>query len=372
MAGATTTVAPEERPGIVETIATGIGRVVVSLVVPVITFIVLYAGFIFLRDADAPKIIVVAVAILWGVGGTAALYYVANWTVERLPMSWRHRVLPFVFVGPAIAILAFYLMVPTVLTFINSFKDANSQNWVGFANYIFAFTNPDMVTAIRNNIYWLIGGTVFATGFGLAIAVLADRSRLDRLAKTLIFLPMAISFVGAGVIWRFVYSYQPAGTPQIGLLNAILGVFGIAPVSWLTGAPLNTFLLIVILIWGQTGYAMVILGAALKGVSDELLEAGRIDGANEWQIFRKIIVPSIWPTIITVATTIAILTLKIFDIVYAMTLGNFQTDVVATLQFKQMFVAFDYGRGSALAIVLLLAVTPVIWYNLRQFRNRSI
>jgi alpha-glucoside transport system permease protein len=149
-------------------------------------------------------------------------------------------------------------------------------------------------------------------------------------------------------------------------------VFGIAPVSWLTGAPLNTFLLIVILVWGQTGYAMVILGAALKGVSDELLEAGRIDGATEWQIFRRIIVPSIWPTIITVATTIAILTLKIFDIVFAMTQGNFQTDVIATLQFKQMFVAFDYGRGSALAIVLLLAVTPVIWYNLRQFRNRSI
>jgi alpha-glucoside transport system permease protein len=143
-------------------------------------------------------------------------------------------------------------------------------------------------------------------------------------------------------------------------------------VSWLTGEPLNTVLLVLILVWGQTGYAMVILGAALKGVSDDLLEAGRIDGANERQIFRKIILPSIWPTVVTVATTVAILTLKIFDIVYAMTGGAFKTDVIATLQFKQMFGAFDYGKGSALAIVLLFAVSPVIWYNLRQFRSRSI
>lgn len=372
MAQATSTVSDNEPRGVLGLLATTLGRAFVSFIVPAVAFIVLYLGFVFLRDADAPKIVVVLVAIVWGVAGTAMLYFVANWTVERLPDAWKHRVLPFVFVGPAIAILTFYLLIPTVLTFINSFKDATSAEWVGLDNYLFAFTNADMLTAIRNNIVWLILGTTLSTGLGLAVAVLADRSRLDRVAKTLIFLPMAISFVGAGIIWRFVFSYQPEVAPQIGLLNAILSNFGIAPVSWLTGEPLNTLLLIIILVWGQTGYAMVILGAALRGVSDDLLEAGRIDGASEWQIFRRIIVPVIWPTIITVATTIAILTLKIFDVVYAMTAGNFGTDVIATLQFKQMFVFFDYGRGSALAIVLLIAVSPVIWYNLRQFRSRSM
>lgn len=359
-----------------ESIGAKIGAVVartfVSFAVPIVAFIVLYAGFVFLRDTDAPKIVIVLVAIVWGIGGVGMLYWVANWFVERLGARWRDRILPYVFVGPAMAILAFYLLVPTLITLVNSFKDANSIEWVGLDNYVFAFTNPDMLTAIRNNVLWLVIGTVFVTGLGLAVAVLAERSKLDRVAKTLIFLPMAISFVGAGIIWRFVYSYQPDGQPQIGLLNAFLGTFGISPISWLTSEPLNSILLIVILVWGQAGYAMVILGAALKGVPDEQLEAGRIDGASEWQIFQRIIVPSIWPTIVTVATTIAILTLKIFDIVQAMTGGQFQTDVIATLQFKQMFTAFDFGRGSALAIVLLIAVSPVIWYNLRQFRARKI
>ena len=372
MAQSTSDFLTSEPRGPIAAVGTFLARALVSLAVPVIAFIVLYLGFVFLKDADAPRIVVVLVAIIWGVGGTALLYYVANWTVERFPATWRHRVLPFVFVGPAMAILAFYLLIPTILSLIYSFKDGTSVEWVGLDNYIYAFTNPDMVSAIRNNVMWLIIGTTMSTGLGLAIAVLADRSRLDRLAKTLIFLPMAISFVGAGIIWQFVYSYQPAVAPQIGLLNAFLGTFGIGPVSWLTTEPINTFLLIVILIWAQVGFAMVILGAALKGVPDELLEAGRIDGATEWQIFQRIIVPAIWPTIITVATTVAILTLKIFDIVYAMTQGNFGTEVIASLQFKQMFVYFDYGRGSALAIILLVAVTPVIWYNLRSFRSREI
>jgi alpha-glucoside transport system permease protein len=371
MTGATTSAVDEPR-GLIASATTALARLVVSIVVPIVAFIVLYIGFTFLRDSNAPKLVIVGVAIVWGIGGVWMLYWVANWTVERLPKAARGRILPFVFVGPAMAILAFYLLIPTVITTINSFKDANSVGWVGFANYIYAFTNSDMLIAIRNNVIWLVLGTTLSTGFGLAVAVLADRSRLDRVAKTLIFLPMAISFVGAGIIWRFVFSYQPEGQAQIGLLNGILGTFGLGPVSWLTGEPLNTVLLILILVWGQTGYAMVILGAALKGVSDDLLEAGRIDGATEWQIFRRIIVPSIWPTIVTVATTIAILTLKIFDVVYAMTGGAFKTDVIATLQFKQMFGAFDYGKGSALAIVLLIAVSPVIIYNLRQFRSRSI
>lgn len=358
--------------GIGQVLATGIGRVLISVFVPIVAFIVLWLGFLFLRDSGAPKLVIVAVAIVWGIGGVALLYVVANWLVEKLSPPWQSRILPFVFVGPAIAILTFYLLIPTVLTAWGSLFDANGTKFVGADNYVYSFTNPEMVTAIRNNVLWLIFGTVFSTGLGLAIAVLVERSRLDRLAKTLIFLPMAISFVGASVIWRFVFSYQPAGQPQVGLLNAILGTFGIAPISWLTSEPLNSLLLIIILIWGQTGYAMVIIAAALKGVPDEMLEAGRIDGASEWQIFGKIIVPTIWPTIVTVATTIAILTLKIYDIVTAMTGGNFNTQVIATLMWKQAFTFFDAGRGSALAIILLVAVTPVIWYNLRQFRGRAI
>lgn len=355
-----------------ERIVAAIGRILVSVFVPVVAFIVLWAGFVFLRDSGAPKLVIVVVAIGWGVGGVASLYIVANWLTEKLPLAWQSRVLPFVFVGPAIAILTFYLLIPAVLTIWGSLFDAKGSAFVGLNNYIYAFTNPEMIGAIRNNVLWLVFGTAFSTGLGLIIAVLVERSRLDRLAKTLIFLPMAISFVGASVIWRFVYSFQPAGQPQIGLLNAVLGQFGIAPVSWLTGEPLNTILLIVILVWGQAGFAMVIIGAALKGVPDEILEAGRIDGASEFQIFRKIIIPTIWPTVVTVATTIAILTLKIYDIIVAMTNGNFNTQVIATLQWKNAFTFFDAGRGSALAVILLIAVTPIIWYNLRQFRDRAI
>ncbi|HEY5434694.1 MAG TPA: sugar ABC transporter permease [Candidatus Limnocylindrales bacterium] len=363
--------APPAR-GIGQVLATGVGRVVVSIFVPIVAFIVLWAGFLFLKDSGAPKLVIVLVAIVWGIGGVALLYVVANWLTEKLPSVWHRRILPFVFVGPAVAILTFYLLVPAVLTAWSSLFNANGKAFVGLDNYVYSFTNPEMVTAIRNNVLWLVIGTLFSTGMGLAIAVLVERSRLDRLAKTLIFLPMAISFVGASVIWRFVLSFQPEGQPQVGLLNAILGTFGISPVSWLTGEPLNTILLIVILIWGQTGFAMVIIGAALKGVPEEMLEAGRIDGASEWQSFRKLVVPAIWPTIVTVATTIAILTLKIYDIVTAMTNGNFNTHVIATMMFQQAFTFQDSGRGAALAIILLVGVMPVIWYNLRQFRGRAI
>lgn len=358
--------------GVGQFLAAGVGRVLVSILVPVIAFIVLWAGFVFLRDSGASKLVIVVVAIVWGIGGVAMLYVVANWLTEKLPPAWQSRILPFVFVGPAMAILAFYLLLPAVVTGYQSLFDATGSKFVGADNYVFAFTNNDMLIAIRNNALWLVVGTLFSTGLGLAIAVLVERSRIDRLAKTLIFLPMAISFVGASIIWRFVFSFQPEGQPQIGLLNAILGSFGLGPVSWLTGEPLNTILLIVILVWGQTGFAMVIISAALKGVPDEMIEAGRIDGASEWQIFRSLIVPSIWPTIVTVATTIAILTLKIYDIVVAMTGGNFNTNVIATLMWDQAFKFFDQGRGAALAMVLLIGVTPVIWYNLRQFRGRAI
>ena len=359
----------ESKPtaGVLHWFTTGVGRLLVSLLVPVITFVVMWQVFIFLREGDAPKLITVAVAIVWGVGGVALLYVLSNWVVDQLPGQLQAQLRPYVFVGPALVILGWYLLLPTVRTLYASFFDARTANFVGLDNYIFAFTDPKMLESFRNNLMWLIIGTFFAVAFGLVIAILADRSRFETIAKSLIFMPMAISFVGAGVIWRFIYAYKPPGVEQIGLFNAVLTTFGLEPQAWLTLRPWNNLFLILILIWLQTGYAMVLLSAALKGVPQELLEAGRIDGANEVQIFFSILIPYIQGTIVTVATTIIILTLKIFDIIFVMTNGNFGTEVMASMQYKQMFRFTHFGRGGAVAIVLLIAVIPVMWYNLRQF-----
>lgn len=344
-------------------------RLLVSLIVPLVAFFVLYQGFLFLRDSDAPKLVIALVAIIWGVGGVALLFVLSNWLVERLPDAWRLRIQPFVFIGPGIIMLSWFLAVPVVRTLYQSFFDRTSTNFVGFANYAYAFTAPSMQESFRNNVLWMIVGTGLSVIFGLLIAVLADRSSFESIAKALIFLPMAISFVGAGIIWKFVYALSP-GDEQIGLLNAIVTGLGGEAQGWLVERPWNNFFLILIMVWLQTGFAMVLLSAALKGVPGELLEAARIDGANEFQIFFRVIIPTIQGTIVTVATTILIATLKIFDIVFVMTNGNFGTEVMASQQYKQMFRFQDFGRGSAVAIILLIAVIPVMIYNLRQFRER--
>lgn len=348
-----------------------VGRLSVSLLVPFITFLVMWRVFLFLRDGKASNIVIALVAILWGVGGVAVLFIVSNWFVERLSPRWSIRLLPYVFVGPALAILTWYLFLPTVRTFFYSFYNRASIQFVGLANYKFAFTDKAMLESFRNNLLWLIFVTMLSVIFGLLIAILADRSRFEKVAKALIFMPMAISFVGAGVIWRFIYYYKPPGEDQIGLLNAIVVALGGQPQAWLTVQPWNTFFLIAIMVWLQTGFALVILSSALKGVPDELLEAARLDGANEIQVFFRIIIPYIQGTIITVGTTILIATLKIFDIVFVMTNGLYGTEVMASQQYKQMFKYQDFGRGSAVAIVLLFAVIPAMIYNLRQFRERE-
>jgi alpha-glucoside transport system permease protein len=221
---------------------------------------------------------------------------------------------------------------------------------------------------------WIIFGSTFSVLLGLLIAVLADRSSFERVGKSFVFLPMAISFVGAGIIWNFIYEYRPAGQPQIGLLNQIVVSLGGTPQAWpqwVAIAPWNNLFLIIILIWLQAGFAMVLFSAALKGIPDELLEASRIDGANEFQIFFRIMVPYISGTIITVWTTIVIFTLKVFDVVWVMTGGQFGTHVIATQFYRQSFTNRNSGFGSAIAIVLLLAVVPVMIYNLRQFRQQE-
>ncbi len=364
---------PGEPAGAFRWLTTAVGRLLVSLFVPTITFVVLWRVFIFLRDTRAPHWITAGVAIVWGVGGVMALFFLANMVIEQLPVRWRTRLTPFLFVGPALVILAWYLALPTVRTFYASLLDARGEQFVGLENYVYAFTSDAMLESFRNNLLWLVIGTGFSVGFGLLIAVLADRTHplFETFIKALIFMPMAISMVGASVIWKFVYEFRPPGAEQIGLLNAVVTALGGQPRAWLLMQPWNTLLLIVILIWLQTGYAMVIISAAIKAIPRELLEAGRIDGADEVQIFFRIILPTIRGTILTVATTIVLFTLKIFDIVQTVTGGNFGTQVIANEQYNQMFRAFHYGRGAAIAIVLLVAVIPVMWYNLRQFAQRT-
>jgi alpha-glucoside transport system permease protein len=347
------------------------GRFAISLLGLLVVLAIIWFGFDFLRSNNLPQLLNAVIAIVWGVGGIAGLFTTGNMLVESLSNKWRGRIQPYVFVGPAVLLLAGYLLVPTILTFWQSLFDASSTNFVGLSNFAAVFTDRQMLEAFRNNIIWLVVGTGACVVFGLLIAVLADRSRFETVAKALIFLPMAISFVGAGVIWRFMYAYAPAGEPQIGVLNGIVTALGGQPQAWLTNPPWNTFFLIAVLVWIQTGFAMVIFSAALKGVPGELLEAARLDGASEIQSFFRVIIPYIQGTIITVTTTIAIFTLKIFDVVIVMTGGQYGTSVVATQFYHEFFTNRNFGYGSAIAMVLFIAVLPVMYYNLRQLRNQE-
>jgi alpha-glucoside transport system permease protein len=361
--------APEPTNVFAETVAF-IARILLSLFVPFVTFVVLYAGFLFLRSSNSPRWLTAIVAIIWGVGGVAALYFVSNWFVERLGDRWRARLQPFVFVGPAIAILIWYLALPAVRTFWASLFGPRGNVFVGLANYVAVFSlapNKPMLVAFRNKIMWIIFGATGAVILGLLVAVLADRSRFERFAKAMIFMPMAISMVGGAIIWNLIYAVNP----NIGLLNAIYtGITGAAPVAWTaSNQPWNNLFLIIIMIWLQAGFAMVLFSAAIKGIPGEIMEAARVDGANEIQVFFQIMIPYIMGTIITVFTTVIIFTLKIFDVVWVMTGGQFNTQVIATQFYREYFTNQNAGYGSAIAVVLLVCVIPVMIYNLRQFRS---
>jgi len=325
-----------------------------------------------LQRAAAPQIVQVLVAIVWGVGGVALLFTVTNWLVVKLPTKIARKLQPFVFVGPAVVIMGWFLAVPVVRSLIASFRNYLGTAWVGLENYKFAFTDPRMLETFRNNLLWLVFGTFFSVAFGLLIATLADRSKAEVLYKSIIFTPYALSFVGAGVIWKFIYTYKGTGVGirEIGLLNAVVTALGGTPQPWLNLTPWNNFFLIVIMVWLQTGYAMVILSSAIKGVPAELLEAARIDGANEFKIFFSIIIPYIRGTLLTVTTTIIIFSLKTFDIVRVMTGGNNGTNVIANEFYLQSFTYNHAGRASAIAIILLLLVTPVIINNIRSFNQQ--
>ncbi|WP_425955759.1 carbohydrate ABC transporter permease [Xylanimonas sp. McL0601] len=273
------------------------------------------------------------------------------------------------FLGLPVLGLAFGLIYPAIETIRNSFLDPNRQ-FVGFDNYVTAFTESQFLLVLRNTAIWVIVAPILSTFFGLVYAVVVDRSRFERFAKALIFLPMAISMVGASIIWRFVYEFRPVqgNIQQIGLLNQVLVWLGIPPQQFLIDQPWNTFFLIVVLIWIQTGFAMTLLSAAVKAIPDDIVEAARLDGLSGVKMFRYITVPSIRPTLVVVVTTIAITTLKIFDIVRTMTAGNFGTSVVALEFYNQSFRLNNAGLGAALAVLLFILVIPIIVYNVHQLR----
>jgi alpha-glucoside transport system permease protein len=295
---------------------------------------------------------------------------------------------PWLWISPAVVLLAVYLVYPTIDTVLRSFRDRRSDAWVGFDNYQYIIENPaplvaDTHVALLNNVLWLTVFPLATVAIGLVIAVLTIRVRYEAAAKSAVFIPMAISFVAASVIWRFMYEFDT----DIGTVNALVAQIGREPTAWLqnTGSPqvwltdagpdklpqplqLNNFSLITVGVWIWTGFAVVVLSAGLKGISTEILEAARVDGANEWQIFWRIIVPILSPTIVVVLTTLVIQALKNFDLIWVMTGGRFDTDVVATLFFRQSFVIGDFGVGAALAVVLLLWIVPIMLISIRRFQ----
>jgi len=276
------------------------------------------------------------------------------------------------FVAPALLLIGFFLVYPTVMTIFRSFFGRSTNlfgaPFVGFDNWRFVFTNNVMLTALRNNALWAVLFTSCTVGFGLILAVLLDRVKYERIVKSIIFIPAAISMVGASVVWKFVYAYKPAHIDQIGVLNALVVALGGEPVGWLIQRPwVNNICLIVVGIWMWTGFCMVILSAAYKNIPRALLEAARIDGATEWRVFRNIILPLLAPTATVVATTMVVQVLKIFDIIFVMTNGNFSTEVIANRMYKEMFNFFNYGRASAIAVVLLILIVPFMILNIRRF-----
>jgi alpha-glucoside transport system permease protein len=320
-------------------------------------------------DQVIAKLLLAVIALLVGVGGIWLLFIGVGGLVSLLPAKWRDRILPWVFAGPALVLLAVFLVYPAAGTIWRSFQDETGQ--FTFANFA-VMVEPEFTQILRNNAIWLFLGTGLSVLLGLIFAGLFDRVRRESLAKTIVFLPLAISLVGASVIWGFVYAWQPAGQPQIGLLNAVVVGLGGKPIPWLTTNPINIICEIIILVWLQTGFAMVVFSASIKGVSGEVLEAARLDGASERQIFVRVIVPMIRGSIVTVSTTIAIVTLKIFDIVYVTTGGRFGDDVVANRMFHEIFQFFEDGRGAALATLLFIAVLPIMYINLRNFRRQQV
>ena len=318
------------------------------------------------------KVANMILTVLAGIGAALVLFWVINKLTELLPGKWEQRVKPYVFIAPAFLSISLFLLYPAVQTIVYSFANSASTAWVGLDNYTNLLTANGFQQTLINTVLWIVIAPAVTIIFGLAVAVLADRlsPRGEKLSKTIIFLPMAISAVGAATVWRFVYEYAPPGQPQVGLQNAIISAFGADPIPWLEQRTLrlNTLLLIVMFLWAQIGFSMVLLSAAIKAVPTETIEAGRIDGATERQIFRRVVLPQIRNTIITVFVTVTIGVMKLFDIVYVMTNGNYNTNVIAVEFFNQLLTNFNTGAAAAVVVMLMLAVVPIMIYQVRHFK----
>ncbi|HEU4320276.1 MAG TPA: sugar ABC transporter permease [Acidimicrobiia bacterium] len=338
----------------------------------------LFAGL----SPTVSKLLQALIAIVIGVIGIWALFYAGNTIIEALPGKATDVLRPYLFVVPALLVVGIYLIYPAVGTVAQSFTDVPEGEGALY-NYSQAFTDPEMLIIFRNNVMWLLIVPIVSVVVGLVFAGLVDRIKLESLAKSFVFLPLAISFVGAAVIWQFVYAWKPAGQPQIGILNSFWvwaggflvdwGIISeVEPIPWLFETPINNFALMVIMIWLQVGFAMVVLSAAIKGVPTELTEAARIDGATERQIFYRITIPSIKGALLVVYTTIAIAVLKVFDLIFVTTGGNLDTSVIAVEMYQQMFRFRNLGFAATLAVILLVAVIPIMVVNLRNLRRQGI
>jgi alpha-glucoside transport system permease protein len=365
---------PEDGPSRVPVAPPGERRAlsaVAALLTPFVVAIVVWSAFEWMRETDASRALVVLVALVVGVGGVFALFLGMDRITDLFPLRWAERIRPWVFVGPALLLLGVFLVYPVVNTIMVSFRDATGTNYVGWDNYRFVLTDPGMLRSIRNTVAWMIVVPLVSVSVGLVFALLADRlPRGESISKSLIFLPMAVSFVGASVVFSLIYDFRVFGN-QTGLLNGIWVGLGNDPLAWLSLQPWNNLFLMVIMIWMQTGFAMVILSAAIKSVPDELLEAARIDGATEFQVFRRIIIPSIMSAIVVVTTAMVINVLKVFDIVFVMTNGEAGTEVIAERMIRWFFRNGHFGRGAAIAVVLFLAVIPVMIWNVKRFREEE-
>ncbi len=317
--------------------------------------------------------LVSAALVLLGVP-LALIGYILLTEIVLRPFNPRRaaRIRPWLWLAPAITLLVAFLLYPSLDTIRRSFMDRRSQEFVGFDNYVDFFTREDTLVALRNNALWLVVLTLLTVGLGLLIAVLVDRVRYESFAKSLIFLPMAISFVAASAIWKFIYDARPPNEAQRGVLNGVVTGLGGQPIDWIQWVPWNNLFLIIVGAWMMTGFCMVILSAGLKGISTELLEAARVDGANEWHVFRHIVFPLLLPTIAVVGTTMMIFALKAFDIVYVMTNGRFETEVIANRMYKEISrIDPNLGRSSTIAVVLFLAIVPIMLFNIRRFREQE-
>lgn len=325
------------------------------------------------------QILVAIFTMLVGVGGCVFYFWGTNKLLDSIypargenagaNITRANTIRPWLFLGPALLIVTVYLVYPVINSVWLSFHGPDGREFVGAKNYVWLLSDPGFRESFWNNVLWLIIVPAGATFFGLIAAALTDRIKWGNIAKSLIFMPMAISFIGASIIWKFIYDYRAEGTDQIGLLNAIVTAFGGTPQAWITLPFWNNIFLMVILIWIQTGFAMVILSAALRGIPEETVEAAVLDGASPFQIFLKIKIPQIWGTIAVVWTTITILVLKVFDIVLAMTNGQWGSQVLANLMFDWMFRAGDYGRSATIALVIMVMVIPIMVWNIREARK---